>query len=69
MYSRRIKITLARIRMQCSELLYYLYQNHVADSPCGAIETPEHYFFDCPLHHIGREELRSTLINPQCTFW
>ena len=44
MYSRRINITLARIRMQCSELLYHLYQNHVADSPncpCGVIETPE----------------------------
>ena len=55
MYSRRINITLARIRMQCNELLYHLYQNHIADSPncpCGVIETPEHYFFDCPLHHI-----------------
>ena len=52
MYSRRINITLAIIRMQCSELLYHLYQNHVADSPnCpfGVIETPEHYFFvHCP---------------------
>ena len=60
MYSRRINITLARIKMQCSKLLYHLYQNHVADSPncpCGLIETPEHYYFDCPLHHIAREEL------------
>ena len=56
--------SLARIRMQCSELLYHLYQNHVADSPncpCGVIETPEHYFFDCPLHHIAREELTAEL--------
>ena len=60
MYSRRINITIARIRMQCSELLYHLYQNHVADSPngpCGLIETPEHYVVDCPLHHIARKEL------------
>ena len=42
MYSRRINITLARIRTQCNELLYHLYQNHVADSPncpCEVIET------------------------------
>ena len=42
MYSRRINITLTRIRMQYSQLLYHLYQNHVADSPncpCGVIET------------------------------
>ena len=70
MYSRRINITLARIRMQCSELLYHLYQNHVADSPncpCGVIETPEHYFFDCPLHHIAREELTAELFQLQLT--
>ena len=70
MYSRRINITLARIRMQCSELLYHLYQNHVADSPncpCGVIETPEHYFFDCPLHHIARDELTAELFQLQLT--
>ena len=57
MYSRRIKIMFARIRMQCSELLYHLYQSHVANSPncpCNVVETPEHYFHDCPLHHIAR---------------
>ena len=70
MYSRHINITLARIRMQCSELLYHLYQNHVADSPncpCGVMETPEHYFFDCPLHHIAREELTAELFQLQLT--
>ena len=30
MYSRRINITLATIRMQCSELLYHLYQNQLS---------------------------------------
>ena len=70
MYSRRINITLARIRMQYSELLYHLYQNHVADSPncpCGVIETPEHYFFDCPLHHIASEEHTAELFQLQLT--
>ena len=69
MYSRRINITLAIIRMQCSELLYHLYQNHVADSPncpCGVIETPEHYFFDCPLHQ-DMEELTAVLFQLQLT--
>ena len=69
-HSRRINITLARIRMQCSELLYHLHQNHVADSPncpCGVIETHEHYFFDCPQHHIAREELTAELFQLQIT--
>ena len=45
MFSRRINMTLARIRMQCSELLYHLYQNHVADSskcPCVSTSTNPH---------------------------
>ena len=57
-----LTLHIIRIRMQCSELLYHLYQNHVADSPscpCGVIETPKHYFFDCPLHHIAKEELNT----------
>ena len=68
MYSRRVNITLARIRMQCSELLYHFNFNHVADGPncpCGVIETPQHYFFDCPLHHIAREELTAELFQLQ----
>ena len=55
--------------MQCSVPLYHLYQNHVVDSPnCpyGVIETPEHYFFDCPLHHIaGDRDLTTELLQLQ----
>ena len=39
---------MSRLRMNCSELKYHMYNNHVAESPnclCGCIETPQHYYF------------------------
>ena len=59
-----------RTNQRTNELLYHLYQNHVADSPncpCGVIETPEHYFFASSLHHIAREELTAELFQLQLT--
>ena len=44
--------------MNCSELKYHLYINHVEETPnclCGCIETPQHYFFECPLYLTNRD--------------
>ena len=46
--------------MNCSELKYHLYINHVAETPnclCGCIATPQHYFLECPLYLTHRNFL------------
>ena len=46
--------------MNCSELKYHLYINHVVETPnclCGCIETPQHYFLECPLYPTHRDIL------------
>ncbi len=51
----------ARMRMGCSKLNFDLFHNlHVVDTDkceCGATETPEHYFLQCPFYHNEREIL------------
>ena len=50
---------MSRLGMNCSELKYHLYI-HVAETPnclCGCIETPQHYFFECPLYLTHRDIL------------
>ena len=55
-----------RLRMNCSELNYHLFNNHVSDNPscsCGSVETSQHYFLECPLHYVSRAEFVSKLAN------
>ena len=45
-FSKKVNIIMSRLRMNCSELKYHLYINHVVETPnclCGCIETPQHY--------------------------
>ena len=56
----------ARIRMGCSNLNSHLSLIiHVKDSPacsCGfPVESPKHYFLDCPLYAWPRAELLRTI--------
>lgn len=58
---RTLNITLARIRMKCSELNEHLYNMHILESPlcqCGEVETSLHYFFHCPYYHTFRLRLQ-----------
>jgi hypothetical protein len=64
---RKNNVSHARIRMGCSALNYHLCNNiHVIDSPmcsCGLEhETPEHYFFRCPLYVRSRIKLILSII-------
>ena len=59
---RRLNIILARIRMNCSELNSHLFAMHVIPNPhcqCGhdQLESTVHYFMECPLYHLHRNQL------------
>ncbi len=57
---------MSRIRMVCSELAQHLYEMHILDDPhcsCGAIESSEHYFLECPLFINSRNILRNQLLS------
>ena len=65
-YSGRIKIniTLARIRMHCSELHQHLADMHIIENnlcACGKSETSEHFFFTCPLYQDARHDMQGRL--------
>jgi hypothetical protein len=56
--SRLGQIFHARIRMECSALNCDLFRKDIVNSPrctCGAIETPSHYFLNCPHYNIPRQ--------------
>jgi hypothetical protein len=65
---RPTNMTLARLRMQCSELSQHLFNMHILPSGkcvCGQPETTKHYFTECPLFHQLRQLLitRTTDLN------
>ena len=54
---RRFQIIRARLRNECSSLKHHLFIRNIVDSPfcvCGALETNQHYFFECPLYRNER---------------
>ena len=56
--NRSDQISLARLRMGCSNLRKDLFDMHIVDDPsceCGADEEDaSHFFFDCPMHQAHR---------------
>ena len=67
-FSRKVNLIMSRLRMNCSESKFHLYINHVAETPsclCGCIETPQHYFFECPLHLTHRDILLAYFRNTE----
>ena len=67
-FSRKVNIIMSRLRMNCSELKYHLYINHVSETPnclCGCIETPQHYFLECPLYLTHRDILLAYFRNTE----
>ena len=51
---------LASIRMHCSKLNDDLSSNNITDintCNCGNIETAFHFFFECPLYTVHRNQL------------
>ena len=69
--SRKLQITHAQIRMNCSLLAAHLYGLHVKDSPnchiCNVKEDSKHYFLECKIFLRQREVLKNTL-NPLNSF-
>lgn len=62
--NRRLNITLARIRMNCSQLNSHLFAMHIIPDPncqCGQLESTTHYFVDCPLYTLHRMRLSNQL--------
>ena len=58
---RKISCILASIRMKCSKLKHDLSMNNIIDNnmcQCGNIETAYHFFFECPLYTIYRNDLQ-----------
>ena len=58
---RKISCILASIRMKCSKLKHDLSMNNIIDNSmcqCGNIETAYHFFFECPLYTIYRNDLQ-----------
>ena len=67
-FSRKLNIIISRLRMNCSELKYHLYINHVSETPnclCGCLETPQHYFLECPLFLTHRDILLAYFQNTE----
>lgn len=63
---RKFQIIMSRLRMLCSDLSSHLHQMHIIENPycpCGAAETTEHFFLDCPLYLHSRNILRNQLQN------
>ena len=58
---RKLNIIHAQLRLRCSNLKAHLTSLHVIDNPlchCNlGIEDNCHFFFNCPLYHIQREQL------------
>ena len=54
---RQFQIIHASLRNDCSSLKHNLLIRNILDSPlcvCGALETNQHYFFECPLYRNER---------------
>jgi ribonuclease P/MRP protein subunit RPP40 len=55
---RHIQLTMARLRMRCSQLKKHLFDMHIIDDSsceCGSdTEDTYHYFFTCPLYTAQR---------------
>ena len=57
---RKMNTILASIRMHCSKLSDDLSSNNITDintCNCGNIETAFHFFFECPLYTVHRNQL------------
>ena len=63
---RKTNITLCRIRNDCSSLNSHFYNNNLKDNPqCAcrlANETPDHYFFQCTLFTLFRQNMKNDLM-------
>ena len=58
--NRKISCILSSIRMHCSKLNHYLTVNNIIDNElcnCGRTETAFHYFLECPLYIVQRNQL------------
>ena len=65
---RKINITLARIRMHCSELHQHLADMHIIENnlcACGQPEATEQFFFTCPLYQDARHDMQRSFIDIQ----
>lgn len=61
---RKLNITLARLRMECSQLNSHLFAMHIIPNPdcqCGLLETTTHYFLECPTYALHRTQLANQL--------
>ena len=62
---RGVNIIHAQLRLQCSNLKAHLFALHVIeDAQCACnywFEDTNHFFFQCPLYHIHRQELVNTV--------
>ena len=66
---RRFQIIHARLRNECSSLKHHLFMRNIVESPlcvCGAIETNQHYFFECPVYRNERSVLLRSLSYLSC---
>ena len=66
---RRFHIIHARLRNECSSLKHHLFIRKIVESPlcvCGAVETNQHYFFECPLYRNARNTLHRSLSHFSC---
>ena len=65
---RKINITLARIRMHCSELHQHLADMHIIENNWCASRQPkttEHFFFTFPLYQDARHYMQRSFIDIQ----
>ena len=62
---RKYNIIHAQLRLKCSNLKAHLTALHVIDNPqchCSfGIEDNHHFFFQCPLYYIQREQLKNAV--------
>ena len=57
---RRFQIIHARLRNECSSLKHHLLIRKIVETPlcvCGAVETNQHCFFECPLYRNAKNIL------------
>ena len=54
---RKLQVLHSRLRTGCSSLNAHLHSKNISESPncnCGDIETPAHFFLNCPLYNRSR---------------
>ena len=63
--ARPYNIIHAQLRLQCSNLKAHLYSLHVIDDPTCSCTTGNeenfHFFFQCPMYFVQRQELANTI--------